>query len=59
MLILDPENADAWNGVGVVRIRQGKLNEAARAFARVLVADPDHAQAQHYLAQVRERLRKQ
>ena len=59
MLILDPENAGAWNGVGVVRIRQGKLNEAARAFARVLVVDPDHEQARHYLAQVRERLRKQ
>ena len=59
MLILDPENAGAWNGVGVVRIRQGKLNEAARAFARALIADPDHVQARHYLAQVRERLRKQ
>ena len=57
MLVLDPENAGAWNGVGVVRIRQGKLNQAARAFRQALEAEPDHEQARYYLAQVRQRVR--
>ena len=52
MLALDPENAGAWTGVGVVRTRQGQLGEAGRAFARALAADPDNEQA-------RQRLRRQ
>ncbi|MFO0844112.1 MAG: tetratricopeptide repeat protein [Gemmataceae bacterium] len=47
---LDPDNADGWYWLGVVREDQGRHQPAATAFREAIRLKPDHAQACHHLA---------
>jgi tetratricopeptide (TPR) repeat protein len=47
---LDPDNADGWFWLGVVREDQGRHPTAAAAFREAIRLKPDHAQACHHLA---------
>ena len=49
-LDLDPADADAWNGLGVVLIRQGEITRGVGALRRALRAQPSHAEAHRNLA---------
>jgi len=49
-LELDPADADAWNGLGVVLIRQGEVTRGVGALRRALRAQPSHAEAHRNLA---------
>lgn len=40
-LILDPDNINAWNSLGVCYANQGQLEKAVDSFHRVLVLSPD------------------
>jgi tetratricopeptide (TPR) repeat protein len=48
--------ADLYMEEGLVRMEQGRLEEAAESFKRVLDADSSHEQARRRLAEVRRRL---
>lgn len=49
---LDPESANAWNGLGWSRFNQGGSAEAEEAFARCTKLDPEHPAALNGLGQV-------
>jgi Tetratricopeptide repeat len=49
-LELDPADADAWNGLGVVMIRQGEVTRGVGALRRALRLQPSHAEAHRNLA---------
>lgn len=49
-LDLDPTDADAWNSLGVVLIRQGEITRGMGALRRALRAQPGHADAHRNLA---------
>jgi Flp pilus assembly protein TadD len=52
---LRPADAEAWNSLGVVLVRQGQMARGADAFARALRLAPNHAEAQRNLAVVLDR----
>lgn len=45
----DSQNADGWYGIGLVRERQGKGDQAIAAFRRTLRIAPGYADAKHRL----------
>ena len=45
----DSQNADAWYGIGLIRERQGKREQAITAFRRALRIAPGYADAKHRL----------
>ena len=49
-LDLDPSDAQAWNSLGVVLIRQGEATRGVGALRRALRIDPGHAEAHRNLA---------
>ncbi len=49
-LDLDPSDAEAWNSLGVVLIRQGETTRGVGALRRALRVDPGHAEAHRNLA---------
>ena len=49
-LELDPSDAEAWNSLGVVLIRQGEATQGVGALRRALRVDPGHAEAHRNLA---------
>jgi Tfp pilus assembly protein PilF len=51
-----PTAADAWLNLGVIAARRGDFEEAARAFERALVFDPDRAAAESNLGTALARL---
>ncbi len=48
-LRLQPDFAEAYNNLGVVRARQGKLNEAIACYEQALQLRPDYAEASNNL----------
>ncbi|MGI4747134.1 MAG: cellulose synthase subunit BcsC-related outer membrane protein [Janthinobacterium lividum] len=42
-LVLSPKDADALGGLGLVRAKQNRIDEAHQLLARAIAADPDHA----------------
>lgn len=42
----DPRNADAWQGIAAIALRQGKFDEAEAAYLRILEANPADPTAQ-------------
>ena len=48
-LEIDPANADALNNLGLVRLEQGREEEARRLFSRALEANPEHRAARENL----------
>ncbi|NPD67345.1 tetratricopeptide repeat protein [Lichenicola cladoniae] len=42
-LALSPKDADALGGLGLVRAKQNRIDEAHQLLARAIAADPDHA----------------
>jgi len=51
-----PESYRGYSGLGVVRYRQGRLEEAADALTRSIELKPDHTIAMHNLGNVRQGL---
>ncbi len=51
-LRLDPEQTDAHAALGIVRLRQGRHDEAEACFRDALTLDPAHGLALHGLAEV-------
>ncbi len=49
-LDLDPADANAWNGLGVVLIRHGEITRGVGALRRALRTQPSHAEAHRNLA---------
>jgi tetratricopeptide (TPR) repeat protein len=49
---LDPESANAWNGLGWSRFNQGSFAEAEEAFAKCTKLDPEHPAALNGLGQL-------
>lgn len=47
---LKPTDAEAWNSLGVVLVRQGETARGIDAFSRALRGSPDHAEAHRNLA---------
>lgn len=52
----DPDDAQAWNGLGVCRQFDGQLREAAEAFDHAIALQPDYAFAIFNLASVQSAL---
>jgi tetratricopeptide (TPR) repeat protein len=50
VLRTNPESHQAWNGLGVVQRRRGKLEDATRSFAHAVAHHPDDSAAQFNLA---------
>lgn len=55
-LASDPNDAPAWNGIGIARQLDGKLADAATAFDRAIALQPDYALALFNLASVQSAL---
>jgi tetratricopeptide (TPR) repeat protein/tRNA A-37 threonylcarbamoyl transferase component Bud32 len=49
---LDPNNVDAWNGLGWVTFNSGNRQEGEKAFQKVLELDPEHGAALNGLGQI-------
>ena len=49
---LDPQNAEAWNGLGWARLKTGKAQAAEHAFQKVLSLNSDHPAALNGLGQI-------
>ena len=49
-LTLRPTDAETWNSLGVVLVRQGQTARGTDAFNRALCLSPDHAEAHRNLA---------
>jgi cytochrome c-type biogenesis protein CcmH/NrfG/predicted Ser/Thr protein kinase len=49
---LDPNNADAWNGLGWVSFNTGKADAAVKAFKTTVSLDPNHPGALNGLGQI-------
>ena len=49
---LDPENTNAWNGLGWAKENAGKFPEAETAFRRALALDPNYAASLNGLGQI-------
>jgi tetratricopeptide (TPR) repeat protein len=52
---LAPDDAEAWNGLGVVLVRAGDLAGGTRALRRALQSNPRHADSHRNLAVALER----
>ncbi len=55
-LRLDAESAEAWHGLGVALLQQGRASEAYEALHRALRLNPEVPEVWHALAQVADRL---
>lgn len=55
---LDPENASAWNNLGIVMQAKGRAAEAVDCFMRALALKPGFEAARQHLNQVEEALAK-
>ncbi|MGC1362228.1 MAG: tetratricopeptide repeat protein, partial [Silvibacterium sp.] len=49
-LVLEPNNADDWNNLGVLQARAGDTVSARKDFEHALILDPQHAAARANLA---------
>lgn len=49
---MDPENTNAWNGLGWAKENAGKFPEAETAFRRALALDPNYAASLNGLGQI-------
>lgn len=49
---LDPDNANAWNGLGWARFNSGKSEGAVEAFEKCVELEPDHPAALNGLGQL-------
>ena len=54
-VVLAPNDADAWNDLGVMRVLDGDLAGGIKAFWRALDVNPRHADARRNLATALER----
>ncbi len=55
-LAINPDYADAWNNLGIVRQAQGDLAGSVAAYERALAINPDHAIVRRNLAAARKAL---
>jgi Tfp pilus assembly protein PilF len=49
ILLIQPQNANAHNNLGVILILQGKLDEAIAHFNRAVQIDPNYTDARNNL----------
>jgi Flp pilus assembly protein TadD len=56
VLRLDPANADAQHGLGVLQAQRGDLERALRHFEEALRLDPAHSTARENLQRLRTKL---